>query len=145
MTPLQQNDGFTLPELMTVLVIIGLVLAAVPAIYVRVVPGAQFEAATRQVMRDLRHARGEARATNTVQVVSVSNEGRAYAIGERVEKLPKGVVIAIKPRIALDDEGEVRFIGQDGASGADIVLTSSTREKHLSVEWVTGRVSEVTP
>src|ERR1700712_6082136 len=64
-----REAGFTLTELLVVLAIIGLLLAAVPVLVQSAMPGARSLAAARGLAQDLRIARGQAIASGSATVV----------------------------------------------------------------------------
>src|ERR1700712_933401 len=64
-----REAGFTLTELLVVLAIIGLLVAAVPILMQSAMPGARTLAAAQGLAQDLRIARGQAIASGSATVV----------------------------------------------------------------------------
>lgn len=115
--------GFTLLELMVVLVIAGLaVMVALPRFSSLLDPGIAEQA--RQVERRLREVRALARATATVREVDAAMLGRALGGHGRVEGVQS-----------------VLFYPDGSASGGAFTLRVGDEQLVLSIDWLTGRVS----
>ena len=69
-----KQNGFTLVELLVVLVILGLLLSLAPAAFDRALPGLQLKEAARDVAAALRQARGLAVRDNRDSVVIIDTD-----------------------------------------------------------------------
>lgn len=140
--------GFTVLEL-TVVIAIALLLTgiAVPLIGARL-PGAQFDAAVRQVAAHARLARNLAVARNVPVRLIVDVGTRRYSLSTQPgdHGLPSslGVSLYAPETERIDAQvGAIRFYGDGSSSGGRITLTDGIRKRGVDVQWLTGRVSIV--
>lgn len=127
----RRQSGFTLLEMIVVLVILGLTLTLVitrgPMHSTRL----DTDAAARQVAGTLRLARGRAIAQN--QSVSVVLAPHFYQVeGLAAHVVPSDVALAGNPVI--------RFAPDGSSSGGTVVVQSATSRVAIVVNWLTGGV-----
>ena len=88
--------GFTLVELLVVLVIISLVLALVGTSISRNISGAEMRTAARKVPASLRYTRTQAILSKSQKVFLVDTEKGSYQAAERpAEMLPEGMKVEL--------------------------------------------------
>ena len=93
-----RSCGFTLLELLVVLLIVGLLVALVPPLFSGAVPGAKLKAAVRDLAVTLRLARNQSITRDVETQVYLNLESPAYAIGKQVPRaLPAGVELKVAP------------------------------------------------
>jgi general secretion pathway protein H len=133
--------GFTLIEMIVVLVVLGLTLTLVITRGPLHSPTLDARTAARQVAQTLRLARSKAIALD--HPVSVSLDLPAHAIridGSPAQPLPRGIGLA-----AASFTGQaiaaVRFAPDGSSSGARIALGEAGSLRLVMVDWLTGRVS----
>lgn len=136
--------GFTLVELLVVLAVIGLLIAATPAILSAARPGVEARATTAELANDLRAARAKAIAENREIVMVFDLHGNAYAMQSdgNSHKLPR----ALKMKFVDGDsrsEGaavEIRFFPDGSSSGGELQILS-TKQAHRIVAYpLSGRI-----
>jgi general secretion pathway protein H len=124
-------SGFTLIEMIVVLVILGLmaglVLARGPLHSQRL----DIDAAARGLAGTLRLARGQAIAQHHPVVVAVA--ANAY----RLDRTP---LHAVPTDVALSGDAAIRFAPDGSSSGGHIAVRGSTGRIDIGVDWLTGRV-----
>jgi general secretion pathway protein H len=150
--------GFTLIEIVVVLVILGLVLGVVVSRGPMRSRTLELRGVASQVAETLRLARSRAIAANHPVRVIVDVDRRSYRIDTLpAQTLPPGVSVAV---VAIGEEtagkrlGAIRFDPDGSASGGRIELTqaaqaapgaaapaSGARKVQVGVDWLTGRVS----
>ena len=141
--------GFTLLELLTVLVILSLVAAiVVPSLG----GGAKVElkAAARALASGLRQTRNAALNHNRSTTLSVDVDRREFQLpGEqRVRKLPGRMEIVLYTARSeqLDGQrGAIRFFPDGSSTGGRITLSMNSLQYLVDVDWLTGRVIVIEP
>jgi general secretion pathway protein H len=127
------QDGFTLIEMIVVIVIMamasGLVLVKQPWHS----PGLNTEATMRALVNGLRLARSLAIAQD--REVSVVTAANGFAVDGRSSWV-------LPPEEALSPS-KVVFMPDGGSTGGTILLASGQRRIEVNVNWLTGRVRSV--
>jgi general secretion pathway protein H len=139
------SRGFTLLELIVVLVIVGLVLALVPGMMMRSQPGLDIEVAARAVADGLRRTRSQAMLTNREEVFSLDVEQRLFRAGrdQPLKQLDRTIELQMYTAAAelIDTgSGRIRFFPDGGATGGAIDLALGEQHSRVSVDWLTGQV-----
>ncbi len=156
-----KDRGFTLLELVIVLVLTGLSIALVTPSFSRISAGLELRSAAKKIAAVLRYCRTEAVQKGSVLQVSFDPERREIRIQEaetskenkeaehqrpapKSYPLPAGIQIKeIKTGASqpADEKGVVEFYPNGGSNGASIVLE---RENHkglrITVHFLTGVV-----
>lgn len=134
--------GFTLVEVMVVMVIIALVMGLVATSMTRSISSAEARAASRKLVASLRYTRARAIIDKKEQVFQVDTENRSYlAPGRKLITLPKGVDVTIttaRSEFTSESVGGIRFFPDGGSTGGHIELTVNEREYRVNVAWLTG-------
>jgi general secretion pathway protein H len=130
MKPHPQN-GFTLLEMIIVLVILGLILGIAAARGPMHSARLDTEAAARELVGTLRLARGRAIAENRTITVAVG-ANRYQINGLAAHDLPQDV--------ALAGSAIIRFAPDGSSTGGSIAVQSATSRVTILVNWLTGRV-----
>lgn len=137
-----RSGGFTLVELLVVLVIIGLTLGLVSTSLSRSVSGAELRSAARNLAASLRYTRTQAILKKEEKVFLVDTENRSYtAPGREDVTLPEGMdVLLTTARSELTSEavGGIRFFPDGGSTGGHVDLITKGREYRVNVAWLTG-------
>ena len=134
--------GFTLVEIMVVMVIIALVMGLVGTSMARSVSSAEARAASRKLVASLRYTRARAIIDKKEQVFQVDTENRTYqAPGRKQITLPKGVDVSIttaRSEFTSESVSGIRFFPDGGSTGGHIELLVNGREYRVNVAWLTG-------
>jgi len=134
--------GFTLVELLVVLVIAALVLALVGTSISRSVSGAEMRTAARKVAANLRYTRTQAILQKSEQVFLVDTEAKTFQAPERDSvQIPEGMRIALttaRTELTGESVGGIRFYPDGGSTGGYVELESDNRIYKVSVAWLTG-------
>ncbi len=138
--------GFTLFELLVVMLLIGLVLTLVPGFLVRGQPGLDVQVAARAVADGLRTARSEAILRNREQVFAIDVEARRFrSLPDRPPvQLDQAIELSLyTARAELQDAGtgQIRFFPDGTSSGGRIGLALGGRQVAVEVDWLTGEVT----
>ena len=137
--------GFTLVELLVVLVIASLVLALVATSISRNISGAEMRTAARKVAASLRYTRTQAILTKSEQVFLVDTENHTYQAAQReAEKFPEGMNIELntaRSELTSETAGGIRFYPDGGSTGGNVRLEANGRVYQVNVAWLTGEAS----
>lgn len=137
--------GFTLLEMIIVLVVLGLALGIAVSRGPPNSRGLDVRGAVAQVVQTLRQARGAAIASDApVAVVVNGARGTVALAGGRPLTLPPGLTLtAASGPEALPGTQlvAIRFAPNGSSSGGRIVLADGRRRMQVGVDWLTGRVS----
>lgn len=140
--------GFTLIELIVVLVIAGLLMAAVPALFSAAFPGVELKSAARRTAATMRLARESAirRGSESMLLVDL-DQHRLELSGYRPLTLPDGVAVRLETasRDLIDERrGLIRFYPDGSSSGGRIILSRGHQGYQIGVTWLTGRIELAT-
>ncbi len=142
----RRKRGFTLLELLVVLLIVSLLIALVPPLFSGAVPGTKLKAAVRDLAVTLRLARNQSITHDVETRVYLNLESPAYAIGnEAPRSLPAGIELKVATAPgqseAKTSRHVVRFFSDGSSSGTLITLSRGKRSYDLHVGWLSGRVT----
>jgi general secretion pathway protein H len=141
------SRGFTLLEMLAVILLIGIAAAAVSISVTQGLASARINAASSELVAALRATRAQAIVKGAQQNFDVDTRTLTYRnIKQQNVALPKGLRLSITS--AKDDQpndhtGRIRFFPDGSSTGGRITLTSGKREWHVNVSWLTGEVSVV--
>lgn len=143
------SAGFTLLEMLVVLVIIAGASLLAMAAFNGGLRGMQLHASAKQIAAQLRFARAVAISTGEPQDVVIDPQGRSWRGAKgRSGSLPgEGAVVftgagAAQFADAADSEGKgvVRFFADGAATGGRVRLLSNGAGWDVDVRWLTGEV-----
>jgi general secretion pathway protein H len=137
--------GFTLVELMVVLVIAAVMLALVGTSISRNISGAEMRTAARKLAASLRYTRTHAILTKSQQVFLVDTEAMSYLAPERdAVELPEGMRIELntaRSELTSETAGGIRFYPDGGSTGGNVRLEANGRIYKVNVAWLTGEAA----
>lgn len=140
-----RQQGFTLLELLVVLLIMGLLLTLAPPVFQRVIPSVGLRAAARDVVGGLREARGAAIRDNRDLALIVDTERKTFSLAgdDRVHELDPGLTVSVTAA-ASERQGEtaagIRFFPDGTSTGGRVSLSRNGQTYHVVVDWLTGRI-----
>ena len=137
--------GFTLVELLVVLVIMAMAYTLVSPMISSGVSGTELKASARQLAAGLRKARSEAVARRQQTVMTVEVEARQFQLSgdPRVYRLPQSVAVQLftaQSELVAGTAGAIRFFPDGGSTGGRITVTSHLRKYDVDINWLTGQV-----
>ncbi len=139
------SRGFTLLEMIIVLVILGLVMGLALTRGPMRGPMLEATAAAREIAQTLRLARSSAIANNRTVTVVVDVAQRSFRVDAAPPRvLPAGVTVsvtAVAGETRGANLGAISFEPDGSSSGGRIELVTGTHHLQVGVDWLTGRVS----
>ena len=138
--------GFTLMEILVVMVIAGLMIALVPPLFSGAVSGTKLKGSVRDLAVVLRETRSQAIITNSEQIVRLDLETPRYRVGSAEPRaFPEDVAIAVElvsgARVAETAQHVLRFFPDGSSSGELITLSGGNRAYYLQLNWLTGSIT----
>jgi len=143
--PIPGSRGFSLIELVAVLVLIALVFAMVTLSFSKSLASAKIQAASRDLVAALRFTRGQAIVKGKSTSLELDVENNRYMTpGRRVVALPPNMRMTL---LTADNEvtgassGRIRFFPDGASTGGHISVYMGKDEWRINVDWLTGAVT----
>jgi general secretion pathway protein H len=138
------NLGFTLFEMILVLVVAALVaVVAIPNIQ-PAIASMELQSATRDVASALRHTRGQALSRGRMEEFVLNVNQNFYKVPGRHKpyKLPSMVKLKLFTADFLMSEGQgsILFYPDGSASGGRVTLEGAGKSRLVDVNWLTGAI-----
>jgi general secretion pathway protein H len=139
------QGGFTIIELLVVMVIMALAYTLASPMISSGVSGAELKASARQLAAGLRKARSEAISRRQESSLTIDVEGHQFQLSgdARVYRLPKSVAVKLftaQSELVNDSAGAIRFFPDGGSTGGRITLSANARNYDVDINWLTGQV-----
>ena len=141
------SKGFTLLEMLVVILLIGIAAAAVSVSVSQGLTSARVNAASGEMAAALRATRAQAIVQGKQQTFAVNTRDNTYTpVGGKVVRLPQGMTLGITS--AAEDQinsniGRIRFFPDGSSTGGHVTLKLQQRQWLVNVSWLTGAVSVV--
>ena len=141
--------GFTLFEMLAVILLIGIAAAAVSLSVSQGLSSARVSAASGELAATLRATRAQAIVKGKEQHFDLDiRAGRYTGADDRPRALPKDMKVSITS--AKEDQvsptvGRIRFFPDGSSTGGHITLQQGQRRWQVNVGWLSGAVSVVQP
>jgi len=140
-----EQRGFTLVELLVVLMIAALAMTLVGTSISRSISGAEMRQAANKVAASLRYTRTRAILSKSEQVFLLDTEARKYTAADREPVvLPEGMNVELntaRSELTSETAGGIRFYPDGGSTGGNVRLEANGRIYRVNVAWLTGEAS----
>ena len=142
------QHGFTLLELLVVLVIAVLLVAVVPPLISGMSGATELRSAARQVAAGLRFARNEAvtRQREAVLTLDLSKHRFAVSGDPREIALPKSLSLHLytaQSELLDQATGNIRFFPDGSSTGGAVTVSGPKLAYRINVDWLTGAIAIV--
>ena len=139
-------QGFSLLELLIVVVIMGMVYVLVPGMIFGGVSGADLRASSRDIASGLRQARSLAVNERHESFVTLDLDKRAFSLSgnARIFQLPEKLELKLytaQSEIVNERQGSIRFFPDGSSTGGRVTVASGERKYLVDVDWLTGKVA----
>jgi general secretion pathway protein H len=143
---MKRERGFTLLEMMVVLVIAAAAYAVLLSAPLGKASAADLKAAARTLASGLRQAQSTAMATRKDAVLTIDVESREYVttLDTTPRRLPENLELklyAAQSEVSSERRGSIRFYPDGSSTGGRITVAAGERKYLVDVDWLTGRVS----
>ena len=143
----RRGRGFTLLEMLVVILLVGIAAAAVAVSVTQGLASARINAASGEIAAALRATRAQAIVRGKEQNFDVDISANSYRnVKQKDVRLPKGLHVSITSAQAdqpNDHTGRIRFFPDGSSTGGRITLQNGKRQWHVNVSWLTGEVRVV--
>lgn len=137
--------GFTLVEMIVVLMIVALMMALIGTSISRSISGAEMRTAAHKVAASLRYTRTKAILSKSEQVFLLDTESLEYKAADREPVvLPEGMNAELntaRSELTSETAGGIRFFPDGGSTGGNVRLEANGRVYRVNVAWLTGEAS----
>ena len=142
--PDSRPKGFTLIELMAVILLLAIALSAVTFSFSKSLHTAKITAASRDLVAALRYTRGQAIVKGKQQVLMLNLDDNSYtAPGKSTVKLPADMTLRLttaEQEVTGGNSGGIRFFADGSSTGGHISVLMDRREWRINVAWLTGEI-----
>lgn len=148
MTARAGQHGFTLLEILIVLVIGVLLVALVPPLLSGMSGATELRGAARQLAAGLRNARNEAVTRQQEAVLTLDLERRRFGVtgDPREIALPESMALKLytaQSELLDSATGGIRFFPDGSSTGGAITVSGPKLAYRVNVDWLTGTVAIV--
>jgi len=142
----QRQQGYSLLEVIVVIVIIGLSYSLLPKMVFSGVSGAELRSNVRAVATGLRLTRDAAINKRREAVMTLDLESREFTVQDdaKVHKLHDKVDVKLytsQADLITEKIGTIRFFPDGSSNGGRVTVSAGGRAFEVDVDWLTGRVS----
>ena len=137
--------GYTLVELLVVLVLMSGLLALVPPLFGGGVSTTELRSVAREMLAAMRHARSTAVSTREPVAFTLDLEHHSYRVDDRkTVTLPEALELELvtgESELRGQGAGAITFYSDGSSSGGALTLVAEARSVRLDVDWISGRVT----
>lgn len=137
--------GFTLVELMLVIMLIAASYVLVPRYLFSGVSGADLKASSRDIAAGLRMARADAITKRRDSALVLDLEKRSFSVsGGHSRQLPEALelkLVTAQSEVVNERQAAIRFFPDGSSTGGRVTVASGQRKYEVDVDWLTGRVT----
>ena len=141
-------SGFTIIELIVVLLIVLLGMTVVGANFSKVSPALQLKTVGGEVVSALRLARTQAVSTQQAVSVRFNLYENTYQVQgqQQTLKLPEDLTLSLvilTKNYAGNEIASIIFYKDGSSSGAQVLLELDNHKKQIEVNWLTGKITRL--
>ena len=141
---MRRQRGYTLVELIAVMVLVATIMGIGAAAMSRKLPGQRLQQSAKELAAQLRYTRAQAIATGRSQLFTLDANNREWQAGsKRSGQLARDIrIVATGARNETQRPGvaAVRFFPEGAATGGRFVLSHERAAWVVDVQWLTGEV-----
>ncbi len=139
------SGGFTLIELIVVLLVLGLAYGMTGPLIGETPVGLDLSTASRQLAAGMRKARDVAVTSRKEAVLTLDLHSGTFRLTDdpRIYELPKKLsysMFTAESETMYTNTGSIRFFPDGSSSGGRITAAAGTSHQSVDVDWIAGRV-----
>ena len=143
--PRPRPRGFTLIEMIAVVVLIAIILTVVSVSFSKSLTTAKVRAASRDLVAALRYTRGQAIVKGEQKVLMLDLEHNSDQAPNRGSvELPKDMKLQLttaEQELTGENAGGIRFFPDGSSTGGNIAVLMGERVWRINVAWLTGEIT----
>ena len=141
---MQKRSGFTLVEVLVVLVMFAVIAGAVAFNLSGSLKAKKIRGASKELVAALRYTRSQAVVKHEEQRLMIDVENKSYqAPGKKKVSFPEGMelkVFAAESEVPSDTQAGFRFFSDGSSTGGRVTLIYDERFWRINVAWLTGEI-----
>jgi general secretion pathway protein H len=141
--------GFSLLEMMLVLIIMASLLGLAATSLSSSIGGAQIRAAGRDIAAGLRYTRSQAMVRKEPLTFHVDANERVWQAAEKpLKKIPDGMDLSLltaRSELTGENAGNIRFFPDGSSTGGRVTISSGELHWDVGVSWLTGKITLAPP
>lgn len=139
--------GFTLLEMLVVMVIAGMLMATIVPDFGPAIARAKLYSSVRDIASALRHTRGQALINGKEAVFELDIDRHSYRLTGRPKtySLPPEIKLSLYTSASetVDEgTGRIRFFADGSATGGRVTLRGGGQTRVVDINWLTGEVKQ---
>lgn len=147
MYKIYRNKGFSLIEILVVMVFIAVIAGFVSSSMTKSLRKTKIRAVSKNLVSAMRYTRGQAIVKHEEKTISFNVKEKSYkAPRKKTVKIPDEVDINVytaDSEIADESVGKIRFFSDGSSTGGWVKLTYGKKIWKINVNWLTGEISTV--
>jgi len=140
-----RRGGFTLVEMLAVIVLIAIALTAVSMSFSKSLESAKVRAASRDLVAALRYTRGQAIVKGQQETLELNLQDNTYQAPKKgAIKLPKNMELRLTTAAqeqTSEGSGRIRFFPDGSSTGGHVSILLGQQEWRINIGWLTGEVT----
>ncbi len=143
----QKQTGFTLIEVIVVMVMIAVLAGMVASGMTDSLGKAKIRAVSKNLVSAMRYTRGQAIVKHEQKTITFNVEDKTYqAPRKKVVHIPDEIDINVytaDSEVADETTGSIRFFSDGSSTGGWVKLTHKNKIWKINVNWLTGEIAMI--
>jgi len=141
------QSGFTLLEIIVVMVMIAVIMGFFSSNMMKSLKKAKLRAVSKDLVSAMRYTRGQAVVKHEQKIITFNVQDKTYkAPRKKTVQIPDEVEIYVytaESEIPDENTGSIRFFSDGSSSGGWVKLIQGEKIWKINVNWLTGEISKV--
>lgn len=147
MRPAPIQKGFSLLEMLVVMVFIAVIAGFVSSSMTKSLKATKLRAVSKDLVSAMRYTRGQAIVKHEQKVITFNVKEKTYrAPRKKSVKIPEEMDINVYTadlEVADESTGSIRFFSDGSSTGGWVKLTYGNKIWKINVNWLTGEIAMI--